>query len=65
MPKKIDMQKASVTSWFRKNRSRIRITQPDGNNVVLDFKTQEQLDKFADVVLDLLEMLDNPLDENE
>ena len=65
MPKKIDMQKATVTTWHRKNRSRLRITQPNGKSVVLDFKTQEQLDKFADKVLDLLEMLDNPLDESE
>ena len=65
MPKKIDMQKATVTTWHRKNRSRLRITRPDGKSVVLDFKTQEELDTFADKVLDLLEMLDNPLDDDE
>lgn len=65
MPKKIDMQKATVTTWYRKSRSRLHITQPNpkGNpkSVVLHFKTPEQLDAFADKVLDLLDMLD---DEN-
>ena len=66
MQKKIDMQKATVTTWNRKNRSRLRIIQHDGNGVVLNFKTQEQLDAFADKVLDLLEALDDdPYDENE
>ena len=66
MTKKIDMQKSTVSTWHRKNRSRIRITQPDGNSVVLNFKTQAELDAFADKVLDLLEALaDDPHDENE
>ena len=66
MTKKIDMQKATVTTWHRKNRSTIRITAPDGNGVVLNFKTQETLDAFVDKVLDLLETLDDdPYDENE
>ena len=58
MPKKVDMQKATITKWYRKNRSRLRIAQPDGKGVVLVFKTQEQLDAFADKVLDLLEQLE-------
>ena len=68
MAKKIDMQKASVTTWYRKSRSRLRITQPNAKgkpkSVVLDFKTPEQLDKFADTVLDLLEILDDMYEEN-
>ena len=66
MPKNIDMQKATVTTWHRRNRSRIRIIQPDGKSVVLNFKTRETVDLFADNVLDLLEALDDdPYDENE
>ena len=38
MTKKMDMTKATVKVWHRKNRSRIRITQPDGN----------QGDRFSD-----------------
>ena len=65
MAEKIDMQKATVTTWHRENRSRLRITQPDGKSVVLNFRTPEQLDTFADKVLDLLETLDNPLEAAE
>ena len=66
MTQKIDMQKATVTTWHRKNQSSIRITAPDGNSVVLNFKTQETLDAFADKVLDLLEALDDdPYDETD
>ena len=61
----VDMQKATVTTWHRENRSRLRITQPEGKSVVLNFRTPEQLDQFADKVLDLLEMLDNPLEAAE
>ena len=58
MPKKIDMNKATVTTWHRKNRSRIRITRPNGKAVILEFKTQETLDLFADTVLDLLDVVE-------
>ena len=66
MSKKIEMQKVTVKVWHRKNRSRLIITQPNGKAVVLDFKSQETLDTFADTVLDLLDALDDdPLDEND
>ena len=66
MAKKMDMTKASVKVWYRKNRSRIRITQPNGKAVVLEFKSQETLDTFADTVLDLLDSVaDDPYNENE
>lgn len=66
MAKKIDMQKATLKTWHRKNRSRIRITRPNGEEIILEFKTHAQLDAFADTVLDLLDSLDDdPYDETE
>ena len=62
LAKKINMQDATIKTWYRKNHSRLRITQTDSKgkqkSVVLVFKTQETLDTFADTVLDLLELLD-------
>ena len=66
MSKKIEMQKVTVKVWHRKNRSRLIITDPDGKAVVLEFKSQETLDTFADTVLDLLDSVaDDPYDETE
>ena len=66
--KKIDMQKATVITTQKKNRSRIRITSPNGKGkpktVILEFRTQDALDIFGDAVMGLLEDVEyDPIDE--
>ena len=59
MAKKIEMTQARITTWHKKNRSRICIAVPNGKGkpkkVVLEFKTQERLEIFGDAVMGLLD----------